>query len=119
MNLATASIGLIVQRDTRMTYFLGLRYIDDLDSAIGTIATNYELTRKYSIGIRQSYNFAETLDVFSSFSVQRRFDRFLMLFTVYNDSTTGENGFSFGIFPEGLGRGISSDALDSAFGKTR
>jgi len=118
-NLATASVGLIAQRDTRMMYYLGLRYIDDLNSAIGTISTNYELTRKYSIGVTQSYNFAETVDVFSSFAVQRRFDRFIMLFRVYNDSTTSENGFAFGIYPEGLGRGISSDALDSAFGKQR
>src|SRR5205823_2271739 len=61
--LATASVGLIAQRDVRTTYYLGLRYIEELHSAIGTIAMTYQFTPKYSFGWRQSYNFADTFDV--------------------------------------------------------
>ena len=117
--VATASIGLIAQRDVRTQYYVGLRYIDELNSAIGTFAINYQMTAKYSFGFRQSYNFADTLDVYSSATVQRRFDRFFLYLTVFNDSTTGDNGFGVGFFPEGLGRGLSSDALQNSFNKQR
>ncbi len=42
-----------------------------------------------------------------------------LILTAYNDSTSGENGFGFGFFPEGLGRGVSSDALENSFNKQR
>jgi hypothetical protein len=113
--LATASVGMIARRDTRVAYFAGIRYIEDLDSSIVTVALSYELTRKYSIGVRQSYDFGDSDNVYSSLSFQRRFDRFLMMASLYNNSTDDSKGISFGIFPEGLG-GASTDALQSAFG---
>jgi len=39
--------------------------------------------------------------------------------SVYNDANSGESGFSFGIYPEGLGSGASTDALSKVFGGTR
>ena len=118
-DLATASIGLIAARDVRTMYFVGLRNIEALHSAIGTFAMNYQLSPKYSVGFRQSYDFADTLGVYSSVTVQRRFDRFFLFATAYNDSTSGENGFGFGFYPEGLGRGLSTDELQSSFAKQR
>jgi hypothetical protein len=113
--VATAAIGVIARRDTRVAYYLGFRYIDELDSDIATIALSYELTRKYSVGIRQSYDFGGSDNVYSSLSIQRRFDRFLMMVSVYNNSTDGNNGISFGLFPEGFA-GASTDTLQRAFG---
>jgi hypothetical protein len=113
--LATAAIGMIARRDTRVAYFAGVRYIEDLDSSIITLALSYELTRKYTVGFRQSYDFGDSDNVYSSLSFQRRFDRFLMMLTAYDNSTDDSQGISFGVFPEGLG-GISSDALQTAFG---
>ncbi|MEO6437457.1 MAG: LPS assembly protein LptD [Tepidisphaeraceae bacterium] len=114
--LATGSVGLIAKRDTRVTYFVGLRYIDELDSSIGTVAFSYELTRKYSVGLRQSYNFDDEGDVYSSLSFQRKFDRFFMMFTIYDDRVEDEQGIGFALYPEGLGAGASSDALGKFFG---
>jgi hypothetical protein len=113
--IATASIGMIARRDTRVAYFMGLRYIEELDSNIGTVALSYELTRKYSVGVRQSYDFGDSGNVYSSLSFQRRFDRFLMLVSVYNNSTDDNQGISFGLFPEGF-VGASTDTLQRAFG---
>jgi hypothetical protein len=114
--LATASIGLVARRDTRVTYFLGLRYIEDLDSSVGTIAATYELTRKYSVGFRQSYDFREEGGVYSSINVQRKFDRFFMMFTAYNDSNDDVQGIGFALYPEGLAAGASSENLGRFFG---
>ena len=114
--LATASVGLIARRDTRVAYFAGIRYIEDLDSSIGTLAFSYELTRKYSIGFRQSYDFGDSDNVYSSVSFQRKFDRFLMMLSAYNNSTDDSKGISFGLFPEGFA-GASTDTLQRAFGQ--
>jgi lipopolysaccharide export system protein LptA len=116
--LATGSIGLIAQRGERTTYYLGMRYIEDLSSAIGTIAANYQMTPKYSIGFRESFNFAEQVGVYSAISFQRRFDRFSCLLSVYNDTTDNQSGFNFGFYPEGLGAGASTDALTQNFNKS-
>jgi hypothetical protein len=118
-DLATASVGLIARRDSRLAYFIGVRYIEALNSAIGTIATSYEITRKYSVGLRQSYDFSDAGSVYSSATLQRRFDRYTMSFSVYNNSTDGQSGFGFGIYPEGLGFGASSDTMQSLFGGQR
>jgi hypothetical protein len=118
--IATASIGMIARRDTRVAYYLGFRYIDVLDSDIATLALSYELTPKYSVGFRQSYDFGggseNSGNVYSSVSFQRKFDRFLMMLSVYNNSTDGNHGFSFGLFPEGF-VGASTDTLQRAFGQ--
>lgn len=113
--LATASVGLIARRDTRMTYFLGLRYIEDLNSSIGTVAANYELTRKYSVGFQQSYDFRDEGGVYSSINVQRRFDRFFMMFSIYDNSDDDEQGIGFALYPEGLA-GASTQQMGRFFG---
>jgi hypothetical protein len=113
--LATASIGVVARRDARVAYFAGLRYIEELDSNIGTIAFSYELTTRYTVGLRQSYDFGDSGSVYSSISLQRRFDRFLMLVSAYNNSTDDNKGFSFGFFPEGFA-GATTDTLQRSFG---
>jgi len=75
-NLTTASIGLAASRDARLGYFIGLplhrlrgdhppdRQRDvlpkDLHSVVLSGAVNYELSPKYSIGARQSFDFGPT-----------------------------------------------------------
>jgi hypothetical protein len=115
-NLATAGVGMVARRDYHIGYFIGMRYIEELNSAVTTVAASYELSKKYSLGFRESFDFSNDGNVYSAITVRRRFDRFFAMLTVYNNSNDGESGFSVGLFPEGLGQGFSSDALQSAFG---
>jgi hypothetical protein len=109
--LATASLGVAVSRDPRLSYYIGTRYIEDLDSCIASIVMDYALTMKYSVAITQSYDFGEQNGtVYTAASLRRKFDRFSMLFTVYHDEHENEGGFRFAIYPEGLGVGIGSDS---------
>jgi hypothetical protein len=109
--LATASLGVAVSRDPRLSYFVGARYIEDLDSMIASIVLDYALTMKYSVSITQAYDFGEANGtVYTAASLRRKFDRFSMLFTVYHDEHEDEGGFRFAIYPEGLGVGIGSDS---------
>jgi lipopolysaccharide assembly outer membrane protein LptD (OstA) len=116
LTLATTSIGLAVQRDTRLSYFLGARYIGEINSMIASAAANYQLSSKYSLRGTQSFNLGERRNQNSAITLVRLFDRFFMSFTFYYDAIDDESGFRFGIAPQGLGYGLSSDQLNQALG---
>lgn len=109
--LATGSLGLAVSRDPRVSYFVGTRYIAELDSVIASVVADYMLTTKYSVSLSQSYDFGdEEGSVYTSASLRRRFDRFHALMTLYYDAHEDESGFRFSIYPEGLGVGLGGDS---------
>jgi hypothetical protein len=109
--LATASIGVAVQRDQRLNYFIGTRYVADLDSNLATIEVNYELDKKYSVSATQSFDFASSKDVYYTFALIRKFDNFSASVRVYYDQTTAQKGFSFSLAPNGLSRGLGTSDL--------
>jgi lipopolysaccharide export system protein LptA len=112
--LATASIGAAVQRDVRLAYFLGLRYIGVINSTVASIAANYQLSLKYNIAFSESVDVATQKSEDSSVTLTRHFDRFFASLTLYYDQINQESGFRFGFIPEGLGRGVSTDQLNNA-----
>ncbi len=114
--LATASVGLAVQRDQRLGYFVGARYIKELNSNIITIAANYELTPKYNLTAQQSFDFGQDRSIGTSIALIRHFDRFFAAVTIRIDEVSKERSVGFNIWPEGLGLGVSSDRLHSVFG---
>ena len=113
--LATASIGMVVRRDDRMTYFVGNRYIEELDSNITSVFGEYDLSPKYSIAASQSYDFGLSENVSSAVEVRRKFDQFFMSFKLHYNERDNQSGFSFNIFPVGFGYGLDTDQLESAF----
>lgn len=111
MKFATGSIGLAVQRGDRLTFFLGNRYIADLDSNITSVEVSYELTRKYSIAVSESFNFSQQKSVYYSATLIRKFDRFQAGLQVYYDQSTNQSGVGFSLLPYGLQRGLGSQAM--------
>ena len=117
--LAQASIGLVVRRDEHLTYYLGNRYIADLRSNITTAAIDYQISRKYSVVLAQSFDFGLNQDVASEIDVTRRFDTFAVVVRAFHNETTDQNGFGVNIFPNGLGYGLDSSAFESAVNSRR
>jgi hypothetical protein len=116
--LATASLGVAVSRDPRLSYFFGTRYIEDLDSVIASFVLEYALTMKYSVSITQSYDFGGVDGtVFTSASLRRKFDRFSGVLTLYHDQNEDESGFRFSVYPEGLAVGIGGDSATGVLGR--
>jgi len=115
-DLATASIGVAVRRDQRLAYFLGQRYIHDLNSNITTVATNYELTAKYRLAFRQSFDFGLSRNVSSHISLIRQLDRFFITIDLHYDAVSHTSGFGFGLIPQDfIPGGLSTDRLQSVF----
>ena len=49
-------------------------------------------------------------------AVTRRFDRYFLTFQFYYDAVDDQSGFRVGLFPEGLGYGLTSDQVQGAIG---
>jgi hypothetical protein len=107
--LATASIGFAVQRDTRLSYFIGTRYIADLHSNITTFEASYQLSRSYDLSVAESFDFGQSQNVLYSIVLTRKFDRFQAGIRVFYDQTLNQNGVSFEFAPYGFARGIGTD----------
>jgi len=113
--LATAAVGILVTRDVAQSWYIGNRYIADLNSNIASIQFQYQISPKYTVGFGQDFDFGLGQNVSSSVSVIRYFDRFVMVFNLSHQEIGNQNGFSFAIAPTGLGFGISSDTLQGPF----
>jgi lipopolysaccharide export system protein LptA len=114
--LATASMGLAVQRDIRTSWYAGLRYIGQVNSTIASFAINYQLSTKYTLAFGQSYEFSEREADQSTITVIRKFDRFFVSLQFFRDYVNDDSGFRFAIYPEGLGYGFNTADLNTVFG---
>jgi hypothetical protein len=101
--LATASLGAAFSRDGRLSYYLGTRYIADLNSNIVTLELNYQLDRKYSLTASQSLDLAQNKDVYYAVGLTRSFDNLSFTVNTYYDQATSTKGFSFSLQPFGAG----------------
>ncbi|HMB96394.1 MAG TPA: hypothetical protein VKK61_10175, partial [Tepidisphaeraceae bacterium] len=72
------------------------------------------LTTKYAISASESIDLATRKSQNSQVTLIRNFDRFFMTFTVFYDQVDKDSGFRFGIFPTGLGYGLSTDQVQNA-----
>jgi hypothetical protein len=116
MTLSTTSIGIAVQRESRMAYFFGTRYIGELNSTIASFVLNYDLSSKYALRLAESINLSDRENQDTSVSLVRKFDKFFMIFSFYYDAVNDEQGFRFGLYPEGFAYGLTSDTFQRYLG---
>jgi hypothetical protein len=118
--LATAGVGLMVQRDARLTYLVTGRRIGDLDSSFLSVVGVYELSPKYQITFSQGYDFGQSENVATAVEFRRRFDTFFMSLTYSYSLIDEQTGVSINIYPTWWAfRGLDQTAFNSAFGGAR
>ncbi|MFI5381741.1 MAG: hypothetical protein ACHRHE_20785, partial [Tepidisphaerales bacterium] len=124
--LATASIGLNVKQDDRVSYYLGLRHIginiqqvvngntftfDNQDLVI--FASQYQLTTNYRLGLAASYDLAQSRTDSAVVSFARRFDRFFVEVAFRVDAFQNDNAVFFNLWPEGMQPGGGTGSMPS------
>ncbi len=109
--LATANIGVAVTRDERLSYYLGTRYIADLNSDVASFSATYQLDRKYSLNLAESVDLGQNRNVYYTASITRRFDNFSATVDAHYDQSTNDEGFGFNVSPLGLARGVGSSQV--------
>lgn len=137
-NLARGSIGVSVNMDPRLGYYVGLRHVDSVTfkDADGNTASDipvnglpfifdkqdlfifafdYALTRQYRLHVAESYDFAQGFSNRSAISLTRKFDRFYIAVGVHVDYIANESSVFFNFWPEGMQPGTGTQAINSYF----
>ena len=102
--LARINVGLVVVRDPRLRYFLGVRHIDAIDMTVGTVGFSYKINRKYTVSLFEQYDFSlEGGDnLTTSATLLRKFPRTYLGFTVVYSADQDDIGFIVTFWPEGI-----------------
>ncbi len=102
--IGIANFGLAIQRDPRLRYYVGSRYIDDYDSWMWTAGLNYKINKRYEFSGFQQYDmdFSNGTNVLSQFSMIRKFPRWYVAFSVVIDRVTDDVSYLITLWPEGM-----------------
>jgi lipopolysaccharide assembly outer membrane protein LptD (OstA) len=114
--LATAAVGLAVRRADRVSYFVGLRYIEPVDANLLTLAATYQVSTRYTLAGSTSFGIGDDDRVYASGSIQRHFDRFTTVVSIYYDEVDDLGGLNVSIIPHGLAGAIGSGDPARALG---
>jgi lipopolysaccharide assembly outer membrane protein LptD (OstA) len=98
---AIAEAGLAINRGSRLSYYVGDAYIQDLESQVFSFNANYNLTSKYSINLNQALDFGVSRAAVTYLTVTRRFDAFAFSVSVYHDDINKISGFNVNLIPAG------------------
>lgn len=102
--LGRGDVGIAIVRDPRLRYYIGTRYIRDLNSNVGTFGFNYEINRKYTLSVFEQYDFKfdNGVNLDTSITLVRKFSRFYVGFTFIYDRSRSDVGLALSIWPEGI-----------------
>jgi len=102
--IGRAGIGLAVTRSPRFQYFVGLRTIDDLNSAILTFAAKYQINRKYAIQFVEQFDmdYDGGTNLVTSLTITRKFPRWYLGVTISYDRRYDDMTVMLQMWPEGI-----------------
>jgi len=105
--LGHVNAGIAVERSPRLKYFVGWRWLKDLDSSAATVGFDYQLTRKYSISLFEQYDFTYNgrANLATRVSLIRKMERWyagLTVIFVQNRADQDELALMLTIWPEGI-----------------
>jgi len=99
--LAIVEGGLAINRGSRLSYYVGDAYIQQLQSQVFTLSATYNLTTKYQLAINQALDFGASRAAVTYFALTRRFETFAVQVSVYHDGINNVNGFNVNLLPQG------------------
>ncbi len=99
-----ANAGFVVTRNPRLRYYAGMRWIRDLDSAVGALGVSYKISRKYSASFFQQYDFAfrDGKNLATSLSITRKLPRWFVTVGFAYDATYDDISAYISFFPQGV-----------------
>ncbi len=108
-NMGTQNLTLAVERQPRLSYFVGWRYIHDTESNLLALGGNYKLSEKHIVAARELYDIEEGRNYSTEFVYIRRWPRWYTAIAVDVDRSIDNIGVNFSVWPEGAPRvGVGS-----------
>ncbi len=103
-DIGKANVGLTVLRDPRLKYYVGVRYINALDSAVGTFGASYQINRKYRVSIFEQYDFdwKSGDNLSTTVTLTRKFPRLYVSLSFGYDATYDDVTMMVSVWPEGI-----------------
>ncbi|MFH1420134.1 MAG: hypothetical protein ABII12_17820 [Planctomycetota bacterium] len=103
-NMGNSNISLAVEREPRLAYFVGWRYIHDTNNSLIGAGANYKLSEKHTVGIREYYDIEEGRSYSTEIVYVRRWPRWYTAVAFDVDRSLDDIGINFSIWPEGAPR---------------
>ncbi|HWL93533.1 MAG TPA: LPS assembly protein LptD, partial [Phycisphaerae bacterium] len=100
-NVGTSAVSLAIEREPRLSYFVGWRYIHDTDSNLAAGGFNYKLSEKHTLAFRETYDIDEGRNHSTEIVYIRKWPRFYTAVAFDVDRTLEDTGINFSIWPEG------------------
>jgi len=100
-NMGTSNISLAVERDPRLSYFVGWRYIHDTDNNLLGFGANYKLNEKHTIAVREYFDIEADRNLSTEVSYIRKWPRWYTAISFDVDRALDDVGINLSIWPEG------------------
>lgn len=106
--VSSADTGLALERSPRTSLFFGDRYLyngdvlEDRHTHYFTSAAGYKLSRKYTVGVSNSFDIERTSSSYSNLVVIRKFPHWFGAFSFGYDSDRNSFSFQLSFWPEGF-----------------
>ncbi|MDP6380327.1 MAG: LptA/OstA family protein, partial [Phycisphaerae bacterium] len=97
----TANIGLAVTRSPRMSYYVGLRYVNPADSNRAVFSLDYVINPKWRLRIFQDFDIEEGENASSRFALVRTLHRWTMTISLNRDAIREITGIMVELQPIG------------------
>lgn len=100
-NMGTTNISIAVEREPRLAWFAGYRYIHDTDNSLAAFGTNYRLSEKHTIAFRETYDLQEGRNFSTQVIYIRKWPRWYTAIAFDVDRPLDDLGINLSIWPEG------------------
>lgn len=102
--LGTSGLSIAVEREPRLAYFAGWRFIKDTDNSLLAFGANYRLNEKHTLAIRETYDIQEGRNFSTQVIYIKKWPRWYTALTFDVDRTLDDIGINLSIWPEGAPR---------------
>lgn len=99
--VGTSNVSFAVERDPRLAYFVGWRYIHDTENNLIAFGANYKLNEKHIIGFREYYDAEEGRNYSTEVIYIRKWPRWYTAVAFDVDRALDDVGVNFSLWPEG------------------
>ncbi len=103
-NVGTSNVSIAVEREPRLAYFVGWRYIHDTGSNLIGGGANYKLNEKHTLAIREYYDIERGKNYTTELIYVRRWPRWYTAVAMDIDRSLEDIGVNISIWPEGAPR---------------
>lgn len=108
-SMGTTDLSIAVERDPRLAYFVGWRYINVTNDSLLAFGTNYRLSEKHIVAFREMYDLDAGRNYSTDFIYIRKWPRWYTAISLDVDKAIDDVGISVSAWPEGAAQlGVGS-----------